>query len=204
MVSPHPLPSSSPLVGAPVVLPRPAQLAALGAVLCLYRPALGDPAAGWRQAFTAATQRVLDSDGVHESLWFFDAQGQPCWRLCLLPDSDFLQWDRLLARLPELTAERLPDGVGERLWRRLAGRVRGDTWRATAVRLRQTQDRAQSLSLDPVGVSPLGAEISARIARLEGIDGHVAIDDCCCARAATPHATGEPFTPNPSLLRLRR
>ena len=112
-------PSSSP------VLPRPWQLAELGSVLCLYRPQRGGELAGWTQAVRAESATGMDSDGLQESLSFFDATGQCCWRLFLLPDSDFLAWDLLASQFPSRCEEAAVQGVADRLWRRLAGRLGG-------------------------------------------------------------------------------
>ncbi|PPU77534.1 MULTISPECIES: Hemin transport protein [Xanthomonas] len=191
-------------------LPRPAQLAALGTVLCLYRPALGNELDGWQHAIEAATCRQLDSDGVREGICFFDADGQCCWRLYLLPDSDFLNWDRLVSRLPALSIEPQGLGVGERLWRRLAGRMRGESWRLSALRLRAASDRTPSLAASLATVSALGADVAARLAHAEGIDARVVVDDCCCARAAalraaSPATAGsDPAAMTSALLRLPR
>ncbi|WP_407370202.1 Hemin transport protein [Xanthomonas campestris pv. campestris] len=195
-------------------LPQPRQLMALGTVLCVYRPSLGDECDGWQHAVSAAAFRQVDSDGLRESIWFFDAGGSSCWRLCLLPDSDFLAWDRLVSRLPALPIDGQGLGVGERLWRRLAGRMRGDSWRLSALRLHAGSSRDRPLGATLASVSALGAEVAARLAREEGIDGRVAVDDCCCARAAAlrhaaasataPGTGSDPQAMTASLLRLRR
>ncbi|MCC4607060.1 Hemin transport protein [Xanthomonas cannabis] len=191
-------------------LPRPPQLSALGTVLCLYRPALGNELDGWQHAVDAAALRQVDSEGVRESVWFFDADGHCCWRLYLLPDSDFLSWDRLVSRLPPVPDDTQGLGVGERLWRRLAGRMRGESWRLSALRLHPAGGRAQPLAASLATVSALGAEVAARLAREEGIDGRVAVDDCCCARAALSRAAqagargADPIAMTAALLRLRR
>ncbi|NIK51174.1 Hemin transport protein [Xanthomonas arboricola] len=206
----RPPPSLSHARATRAALPRPQQLAALGTVLCLYRPALGNELDGWQHAVGAAACRQVDSDGVRESIWFFDAEGQCCWRICLLPDSDFLIWDRLVSRLPPLPMETHELGVGERLWRRLAGRMRGEAWRLSALRLQAAATREQPFVASLATVSALGAEVAARLAREEGIDGRVAVDDCCCARAAalrTASATSSNNNPSDmttSLVRLRR
>ncbi len=201
------LPLSFQLPATRAALPRPQQLAALGTVLCLYLPALGNALDGWQHAVTAAACLQVDSDGVRESICFFDAAGHCCWRLCLLPDSDFLSWDRLISRLPPLTLDTHELGVGERLWRRLAGRLRGNIWRLSAVRLQTAGSRNRSLAANLATVSALGAEVAARLAREEGIDCRIAVDDCCCARAAalrTATARASDSTDmTTSLLRLR-
>lgn len=178
-------------------LPRPAQLAALGTVLCLYRARAGAELVGWRHARGVAAHLDVDSDGVLESLRFYDRQQHCCWRLYLLPDSDFVAWDMLLSALP--TAQDASDGgVAERLWRRVAGRLRGDGWHARALRLHAADG---ALAASVASVSPLGASIARRIARLEAAEGDVLVDDCCCARAGRLALRPDPDRPWP-LIRL--
>ncbi|MEL4891440.1 Hemin transport protein [Xanthomonas protegens] len=183
------------LAAAP--LPRPAQLAALGTVLCLYRARTGAELIGWRHACSVAAHLDVDSDGVLESVRFYDRQQQCCWRLYLLPDSDFVAWDMLLSALPA-AQDAADGGVAERLWRRVAGRLRGDGWHARALRLHAADG---VLAASVAGVSPLGASIARRIARLEAAEGDVLVDDCCCARAGRPAPRPGPDRPWP-LLRL--
>ncbi|SEL68486.1 hypothetical protein SAMN05428989_2238 [Pseudoxanthomonas sp. GM95] len=167
-------------------LPRPQQLAALGTVLCLYRPQQGSELAGWNQSVSACIQAGVESDGLRESLLFFDRDGQCCWRLCLLPDSDFLAWDQLGAQLPVQNPAALASrGVSERLWQRLARRLTGEQWRACPVRLHALPESGAgavlAASLTPV--SSLGAATTREIVRAEGAE-LAAWDDCCCAQAA--------------------
>ena len=115
--------------------PQPRQLAALGTVLCLYRPQYGSELSGWAQAVRVEARIGVESDGLRESLMFFDREGRCCWHLWLLPDSDFVAWDRLAASLPNHDACALQAGIGERLWQRLARRLTGENWRACALRL---------------------------------------------------------------------
>jgi hypothetical protein len=172
-------------------LPEPRLLAALGTVLCLYRPQYGGELAGWAQAVHAEVRAGVDSDGLRESLLFFDGEGRCCWRLYLLPDSDFLAWDRLLATLPLCRETPNGSGIGERLWRRLAGRLRGEQWNASALRLHLLPafGAPRTLAASPISVSPLGAAIARRIAQAEGAEGDVPVDDCCCAGAAARAAS---------------
>lgn len=51
---------------------------------------------------------VLDSDGPRESLHFFDAEGGLLAGIWLLPDSDFLAWERLLSVLPGAATQEPP------------------------------------------------------------------------------------------------
>jgi len=148
-------------------LPHPRLLAALGTVLCVHRPGLGDPLDGWRRACRVALHQRLDSDGLDECLWFFDAQGACCWRLYLLPDSDFLAWDALLEGLPVLDAPP-GEGLAERMWRRLAGRLRGDTWRATALRLQARGPVGGGLGAVAASMSEAGRHTAERLAGMHG------------------------------------
>lgn len=193
---------ASPRAAAP--LPHPSQLAALGTVLCLYRPSFGSELAGWTRSATLAAQLQMDSDGLRESLWFFDRDGQCCWRLHLLPDSDFLAWDRLASALPGLPAQDAGAGIGERLWRRLANRVRGDAWRMSVLRLHAIGRLGDELAASPASLSALGAGLLRRVAQEEGLDlpGPPATHDCCCNGGARhAHAAGDAVSA-PPLVRL--
>jgi hypothetical protein len=158
----------------PGQLPSPEQLAALGTVLCLYRPESSE-LGGWKHAVSAHACQGMDSEGIRESLCFADARGRCCWRLYLLPDSDFLAWDRLVSAFPARPEPANEGGVAERLWRRLATRLGGEPWRMCALRLHagDTQGVAASLA----SLSALGAAAARRIARVEGADGELWIDD---------------------------
>lgn len=177
-------------------LPTPSQLAALGAVLCLHRPHSGGELAGWAQAAHAEVRTALDSDGVREELVFTDRDGRCCWRLCVLPDSDFLAWEQLCATLPShearcQVAHVATAGIGERLWTRLADRLRGERWQSCVLRLHALRctrgvvpggEPMLAASLAPL--SALGAAVAQRIARDEGADADGLRDDCCCQQAA--------------------
>lgn len=155
-------------------MPHPGQLAALGIVLCLYRPALGGELEGWRRACSLAAGQQLDSEGLQERLDFFDAQGECCWQLCLLPDSDFLAWDRLVAGLPPAT-DMMAGGLAERLWRRLAQRLRGDGWQGTLLRLRAAGPLGMTLAAQAATPSPLGRQVARRLCRSLAVDAVQAI-----------------------------
>ena len=170
-------------------LPHPHELAAMGAVLCLYRVHAGSELDGWSQAVRVNSDSALDSDGLCEHLQFFDRDGQCCWRLYLLPDTDFLAWERLLAGLP---AQRRPEaglGIRERLWRRVARHLGGPVWRANVLRFHAPPAgpgfAGQSLLAASLPrLSTCGADVGRRIVRREGIDDAGLIDDCCCRQAA--------------------
>lgn len=170
-------------------LPPAAGLASLGTVLCVYRSRYGGELGGWAQSVSAESWCGIDSDGWHECLQFRDRGGDCCWRLYLLPDSDFFAWEQLTAQLPRGEAQPSPgDGIATRLWRRVASRVGGERWLASVLRL-HTLPPAQpgavpvlAASLAPVSV--FGADVVRRIARIEGIDSGGPLDDCCCRQFA--------------------
>ncbi|MEL1263558.1 Hemin transport protein [Pseudoxanthomonas putridarboris] len=174
------------------MLPTSRQLAGLGTVLCLYRTQHGSELAGWHQAVRVEACTGVDSDGLNESLLFFDAEDRCCWRLFLLPDSDFVAWDRLLGSLPA-RSESACGSLGERLWRRLAGRLLSGQWRACALRLHAVPQEhnvqarvSPSLAASLATVSPLGVATARRIALAEGAEADTSIDDCCCAGSHFP------------------
>ncbi len=174
-------------------LPSAAELASLGTVLCIYRSRYGGELGGWAQAVSAESWGGIDSDGWHECLQFRDRNGHCCWRLYLLPDSDFFAWEQLTARLPRAEAMPSPgDGIATRLWRRMASRVGGERWLASVLRL-HTVPPAQQLPVLAASLAPVsmfGADVVRRIARIEGIDSEMPLDDCCCrqfAVIAPPH-----------------
>lgn len=193
MCAPSPLPPF-----AVHALPTPDALAALGTVLCVYRSRRGDglggELGGWQQAVRAETWCGIDSDGWQECLQFRDRDGDCCWRLYLLPDSDFLAWERIQQTLPRVDAPLgacrdcgppHDDGVAGRLWRRLSHRLAGERWQVSALRLHalpvaravSRSARRLALAASLATVSPLGAELLQRIARWEDIDLGGAVDD---------------------------
>ena len=170
-------------------LPDPRRLAALGTVLCLYRVQSGSELAGWSQAARAVCHSWVDSDGLSESVLFYDHDGACCWRLCLLPDTDFLAWEQLVADLPRSGKPEPGSELAERLWRQVARRLRGPAWRANVVRLHAltagpgfTGHSLLAASLPRL--SACGAEVARRVVRDEGIECDALIDECCCRRAA--------------------
>jgi len=173
------------------VLPHPQQLAALGAVLCLYRAHSGGGLVGWTQAVRATRDCALDSDGLRESMHFFDAGGRCCWQLHLLPDTDFLAWDLLAAGLPcgcELDAG---SSLAERLWRRVASRFGDPDWQANVVRFHALPAGPGFAGMSLLAaslprLSPCGGEMARRIIRHAGVECDGLLDDCCCRQAATP------------------
>lgn len=184
-------------------LPTPRQLEALGTVLCLYRPQPGGELAGWTQAVRAEVEAEVESDGLRGRLSFLDRDGACCWRLHLLPDSDFLAWDLLADALPQ-AAPASGDGLAERLWRRL--RLRSERWQGSVLRLHATPGArgAQVMAASLAPVSPLGAVRALRIAHGEHAERPASHDDCCCAQAARAQARASvPFDPSSHVIRLQ-
>ena len=188
------------------MLPTPGALAALGTVLCVYRSRCGDgrggELGGWQQAVRAEAWCGIDSDGWQECLQFRDRDGDCCWRLYLLPDSDFLAWDRLQQALPRVEAPHAgcrdcgpgrDDGVAGRLWRRLSLHLYGERWQLSALRLHALPSScgapATTLAASLATLSPLGVEMLQRVARRESIDLGACADDNTAVRwgIATAH-----------------
>lgn len=168
-------------------LPQPRQLAALGTVLCLYRAQSGGELAGWAEAVRAEAGSAADSDGLRGRVLFYDRAGRCCWQLCLLPDSDFLAWEQLTQTLPGPHPAVHALGIGARLWLRLAQRLRGGRWQASALRLHSLCRRPQAvahahavLAASQASLSALGACVARRIARDEGVEGDCFTAACGC------------------------
>ncbi|MDH5822953.1 Hemin transport protein [Luteimonas sp. RD2P54] len=177
-------------------LPRPRELAALGTVACLYPAQPGGELAGWCRAHRAVARSVMDSDGLQASLDFHDGGGGCCWRLFLLPDSDFLAWERLASRLPA-AAPPAAAGIADRLWRGLAGRLGTPRWQCSVLRLDVSNPGPgfaghALLSASLATVSDLGAAMAERIARQHAAGNAAQVHECCCERAArvSPPAVG--------------
>lgn len=169
-------------------LPGPQQLAQLGTVLCLYRQQAGGELAGWSQSVRAEAGVEIDSDGMCESLQFYDRADRCCWRLYLLPDSDFLAWERLSGRLPLHADPMASIGIGERLLRRLSGG--SGHWAGSILRLHALGGPgsgfapAAVLAASLARASGLGTAEAIRIVRSQGADDSGLVDGCCCERAA--------------------
>lgn len=180
------------------MLPSPHQLAALGTVLCVFREGGGE-LGGWVRAVRTGHVTSVDSDGLREGLLFYDAGDACCWRLYLLPDTDFIAWEALCGHAPA-SAAAAQAGVGERLWRHIAARVGKGAWRANVLRLHALPSAPgfaalPTLAASPAPVSGLGADLARRILRKEGIEG--GIDDCCCRQSAPGHTMAHPDAPYP-------
>ena len=169
---------------APQAMPTPAQLASLGPVLCLSRVQPGGALAGWAQAARSEVACDVEREGPCEAIHFVDARERPCWRLYLLPDSDFLAWDALIAGLRRRADRTWHAARGHRLERRL----HAERWSATVLCLRTTwshADAGTALAADRSSISSLGMSIALRIARTEGIELDAPHNtDCCCQHHA--------------------
>lgn len=183
-------------------LPSPERLAAVATVLCVYPARHRGLLDGWLDA--AQAQRLLlrdDSGRAHEGpgfegLGFATSAGRSCWRLYLLPDSDFLAWDDLTADwLP--AAAPAPSSRLRRLWaslpgagalRRLTHRLRGG-WNAEVIRLHVLHDEAGHCILvaDTATPSALGFAHAQRIAQAEGAALRTAPHACCCMASMAQH-----------------
>ncbi|SDY73277.1 hypothetical protein SAMN04487939_105242 [Lysobacter sp. yr284] len=168
---------------ARAALPAPERLAAVATVLCVHPRRQRDALDGWLAARSA--QRLGDAGG--EALRFRDGGGRECWRLYLLPDSDFLAWDDVAAALPDAAGPIRPAVVPAlaRWWRRLRG-----ARRAQALRLRVLRDADGHCVLlaDPAALSPLGLAQARRIAAGEGARLDECADACCCLASAADAA----------------
>lgn len=207
---PMPMPRADRAMRA-TCLPSPPELAALGTVLCLYRARSGGELGGWRRALHVEAAATVDSDGMREALVFRDATGDCCWQLFLLPDTDFLAWERLAARLPlQRVVADARAGLAERMLQRLSGRTRHGEWQASVLRLHARRTRhahvRDVLAATVSAVSPLGAAAARTIARSQHADVDALRDDCCCARAASASNRDAAQGPNgfPHLVRLPR
>ncbi len=151
---------------APVPAPAdiaPAALAALGPVLCLHDAREPHPLSGWRRAVSAHVCIRLDNDGPSEAICFEDREGRHCWQLHRLPDSDFLAWEHVAARLPQASASAPAPG-----W--LGRRSARPAWRPCALRLHAVPGLLPPLALAAadVDLSAAGRVVAERIARRLG------------------------------------
>lgn len=182
-----------PLPASP--LPQPHQLADLGALLCLYRARPGGELDGWAHAVRATYAGGLDSDGVRERLLFFDRDDRCCWQLHVLPDTDFLAWEYLVARVAT-QQESASMNVDERLWRRLAACMQAGQWLGSALRLHALPtgpgfalSPTLVLAASPASLSLVGVAAARRIARSEGAGSHALEDECCCRQVPSNATT---------------
>lgn len=148
----------------------PELLAALGPLLCLYR--IDDPHAlcGWSWAKSVQACIKINNDGPREALTFFDESCRACWQLYLLPDSDYLSWDRVLSCV------RCELDTTQNSWLRqitvapIARSIGNPIWRACALRFYavQNMNNEQCLALAGVSLSYAGRKAAEAIAKSEG------------------------------------
>ncbi len=148
----------------------PELLAALGPLLCLYRADDPHVLSGWSWAKTVQACIKINSDGPREALTFFDETRRACWQLHLLPDSDYLSWDRVLSCVRcELDATQstwLKKNSVAPISRSLGIPI----WRACALRLFAVRgfDTEHCLALADVCLSKAGRKAAEAIAKSEG------------------------------------
>lgn len=148
----------------------PELLAALGPLLCLYRA--DDPHAlcGWSGAKSVQACIKINSDGPREALTFFDAARRACWQLYLLPDSDYLSWDRVLSCV------RCELDTSQNFWLKtmdgtpISRAIGNPIWRACALRFYAVprSNNENCLALADVSLSNAGRRAAEAIAKSEG------------------------------------
>ena len=177
---------------APVISSRSAHplavLAQLGNVVCLHREAhlfalqrdVLDVLPGTR----AVLRCDIDMHGPLEALCFVDGSGHSCLQVGLLPDSDFLAWERLqglwqagLLQAPSVQGERI--GVALPRPRRWWGSRR---WMSTVCRFELDGDG--NLRLTPVALSSAcSARAAAHWAARAHVGGMALDSHCHCPRS---------------------
>ncbi|MGO1071848.1 Hemin transport protein [Lysobacter sp. CA199] len=172
-------------------LPAPERLAAVATVLCVRPRRHRDALDGWLAACSAERVSRQDGENACEALLFRDAAGRVCWRLYLLPDSDFLAWDDAAADLPAHRGSEARSGVWVDLRRRWLRRLRG-RWCAQVLRLQVLRDDAGHCVLlaDGAELSALGHARARRIAAGEGARLQAQADVCCCMASGLRDGAG--------------
>lgn len=113
------------------------------------------------QTCRLAAASVIGSDGPHEWLECFDRHDRLRARLHLLPDTDYLGWDALLASAAPISAP-APS------WPR--GGFRAENACVLRFRLRPLAGLQLLEAVAPVAVSTLGHSIAGGIARAEAVE----------------------------------
>lgn len=159
-------------------------LCALGPVLCLYPPAAPVAADALRTdapwpaqpelvgLVTAREMRLecrIDNHGPHEGLWFGTPPLAPVFAIFLLPDSDYLAWERLLGLALESAWQ--PISVAT------PAHARGFGWTAGIRRFRLIPVAQTSvLAFEPVRrISSFGLQLVEHVLRDRGAGR---ADDC--------------------------
>jgi len=151
------------------------RLPKLGSVLYLpdARPlaAMDEPPPGWLveqcelapllHTYWLVAAGMVGDDGPREWLECLDRRGELCARLHLLPDTDYLAWDALLASGVPVPARTPPRG--RRLFRPAAARV-------ARFRCRHLGGLVALSHSDAASVSALGRDIAGRIAHAEAVE----------------------------------
>lgn len=121
----------------------------------------------------------MDSEGICESLCFVDVCGCCCWCLYLLFDSDYLVWDWLVGVFL-VWLELISDGgVVECLWCCLVVCFGGELW-CMCVLCLYVVEEGFGLVVSLVLLLLLGVGIVCYIVDVEGVEGELWVDDCCC------------------------
>ncbi|MFT3806565.1 Hemin transport protein [Arenimonas sp.] len=144
-----------------------ADLARLGPLLCLYPDCQTHVLAGWAGAVAVRPAVRIDSDGPQESLLFLDAASRPCWQLYLLPDSDYLAWDDVVAQLHAIRSESTATASRTDPKACIQLTVGNPVWRACALRLHAMGETSApgNLAAANAALSEAGRRAAERIAR---------------------------------------
>lgn len=129
----------------------------LGPILCLHRTTEAHALMGLKQAASMRVQVRIDTDGICESLNFRDAGGASCLRLCLLPDSNYWAWDRIVHRVEPEPVVLAEHGLQDQ---------DRTFWRCVPLRLHACATMSgPTLAAAPASLSDAGASALRRIAR---------------------------------------
>ncbi len=178
---------------ATVVPPKPvhplAVLAQLGNVVCLHREAhlfaLQRDVLEVLRGTRAVLRCDIDMHGPLEALCFVDGGGHSCLQVGLLPDSDFLAWERLqglwqagLLQTPSVQRERTGAASS---W--TSGRWWGSRrWMSTVCRFEL--HGAGNLGLTPMALtSACSARAATHWAARAQLGGMALDSHCCCPRS---------------------
>lgn len=112
---------------------------------------------------------AVTSQGPRECLEFLDADGEIQAKLFLLPDTDYLAWDEMLAsRQRQPTLQDLAHWQAPLRYLRAAINRLGSPWHALPLRFAQA--RPMLAAIVPAALSPIGERLAAAIASDERAD----------------------------------